>query len=132
MSRSGYSEDADNLVLYRQAVDRAVGGKRGKAFLQEMADALDAMPVKELVTDVIVADGQACAIGAVAIARNLDVSDLDVHDADEVAKRFGVARSLAAEIAYMNDEWNDDATPAERWAYMREWVAKCLLTGRAQ
>jgi hypothetical protein len=128
MSRSGYSDDCENLGLYRHAVDLAIGGKRGQAFLREMAAALDAMPVKELITDEVVrTDGQACAIGAVALARRVDVSGLNVHDASEVATRFGIARSLAAEIAYMNDEWGPHReTPAERWTRMREWVANHL------
>jgi hypothetical protein len=136
MSRSGYSDDGcdGTLGLYRQAVDRAIAGKRGQAFLREMAAALDAMPVKELVPDVIVQDGHACAIGAVALARRLDVSDLDVSDQHEIAARFGIARSLAAEIAYENDECGERyrdgkyvaETPAERWTRMRAWVAECL------
>lgn len=136
MSRSGYSDDGcdGQLGLYRQAVDRAIAGKRGQAFLREMAAALDAMPVKELVADVIVRDGAACAIGTVALARRMSVDDLNPHSSAEVARRFGIARSLAAEIAYENDECGEryrdgkyvDETPAERWARMRMWVEENL------
>lgn len=132
MSRSGYSDDYENIALYRNAVDRAIGGKRGQAFLREMAAALDAMPVKELVADVIAQDGDVCAIGAVALARRLDVAGLDAEDADAVASRFGIARALAAEIAYENDECGErwtrrgfrSETPAERWTRMRAWVER--------
>lgn len=126
MSRSGYTDECDNLELYRNAVDRAIRGKRGQAFLREMAAALDAMPIKELVPNELVRhDGQACALGAVALARGLDTATIDDSDPDEVASRFGIARSLAAEIAYENDDdsgWADDETPAHRWKRMREWV----------
>lgn len=132
MSRSGYCEDfgddeGQSLGLYRASVARAIQGKRGQAFLREMAAALDAMPVKELIAgEVVSPEGQACAIGSVALARGLDVKKIDVTDADEVGRTFGVARSLAAEIAFENDDdfaRNSAETPAQRWARMRKWVA---------
>jgi hypothetical protein len=135
MSRSGYSEDCENLGLWRGAVERAIAGRRGQAFLREMAAALDAMPVKELIVGEVVSDdAKVCAIGSVAVARRVDVTDLDVYDADSVAECFGIAPALAREIAYENDEcgetWRDGTlhkeTPAERWARMRSWVAKQL------
>lgn len=133
MSRSGYHDDVEQVTLnlYRANVDRAISGKRGQAFLREMAEALDAMPVKELVDNEIVRDEQhVCAIGAVALARKLDVSALDPYDQDNVASKFGIARCLAAEIAYENDEcgpprWRaPDESPAARWIRMRDWVAQ--------
>ena len=142
MSRSGYSDDCENIGLWRAAVSRATYGKRGQALLREMAAALDAMPVKELITgDVVRDDGHVCAIGSVALARGLDVSKLDVHDGEDVAKAFGVARALACEIAYENDEcgdrWGTDEngnhvrlppeTPAQRWTRMRAWVDGNLI-----
>ena len=126
MSRSGYNDDYDDigsLNLYRANVDRALSGKRGQAFLREMVAALDAMPVKELVADELVRDAtHVCAIGAVAVARKVDVSGLDVTDQDAVAKAFGIARAMAAEIAYENDESGRAETPAQRWERMRAWA----------
>jgi len=108
MSRSGYSDDyddQDSLNLYRANVDRTIGGKHGQTFLREMAAALDALAVKELVADAIVRDEtHVCAIGAVALARKLDVSKIDPYDRDSVAGAFGVTPMLACEIAYENDE----------------------------
>lgn len=128
MSRSGYSEDGDHLNLYRGSVQRAIDGKRGQAFLAEMAAALDAMEVKELIAEEIVADdGQVCAIGAVARARRLDVAGLDVEDGEAVGKAFGIARSMACEIAYENEETDYAESPAERWGRMRRWVQEHLL-----
>lgn len=147
MSRSGYSDDYGDygaLNRWRANVDRAIAGKRGQAFLREMASALDAMPVKELVAEDIVRDSEhVCAMGAVALARKLDVSKLDVDDPGMVADTFGIARALACEIAYENDEnaplyapgppgpageWKPE-TPAQRWQRMRKWVDACLKPG---
>lgn len=130
MSRSGYSEDCENLGLWRAAVTRAVEGKRGQAFLSEMAAALDAMPVRELIAGEVVRDTEhVCALGSVAVARKLDLSEggFDIYDGREVGKAFGIARSLACEIAYENDEQGKrDETPAQRWKRMRSWVSDQL------
>lgn len=131
MSRSGYSEDCENLELYRANVERAIRGARGKAFLREMAAALDALPVKELVAGEIVRDSEhVCAIGAVAVARQMDVvADLVIDDRDSVGAAFGVTPILAAEIAFENDDdfgYSRDETDAARWTRMRAWVDKQL------
>lgn len=134
MSRSGYSEDCENIGLYRGAVDRALNGKRGQAFLREMLVALDAMPVKELEESVLVGErGEVCAMGSVCKARGIDTSDVDEYDRDAVGELLSVAPSLAAEIAYENDECAPYVydtrgrarreTPAERWTRMRAWCA---------
>jgi hypothetical protein len=125
MSRSWYSEDCDNLGLWRGAVESAIRGKRGQAFLCEMAAALDAMPVRELVTHELACADGVCAMGAVAAYRKLDVSNLDPGEPDDVAETFGVARALVQEIAFENDEdfSPTDRTSAERWQRMRRWVA---------
>jgi hypothetical protein len=129
VSRSGYSDDYDlrTIGLWRASVDRAIDGKRGQAFLREMAAALDAMPEKVLIADEIRnSDGDVCAIGSVGAARNANL-DLDAHAYCEVAAAFGIARALAQEIAYENDECGPrKETPAQRWTRMREWVA-CQL-----
>ena len=129
MSRSGYSDDYENLGLYRQAVHRATTGYRGQAFLRRLHDALNAMPVKRLITDAIKDEnGEVCALGAVDA--NLRSDD---YTAEDLARHFGIATSLAAEIVYMNDEyhrdvlrWRDgtDETPEQRWERMRAWVQK--------
>jgi len=137
MSRSGYSDDYDDhgaLNRWRANVDRAISGKRGQAFLGEMATALDAMPIKELVADEVVRDSaHVCAMGAVALARGLDVSKVDPEDPEAVAGTFGIARVMACEIAFENDErtqWaGHQETPAERWTRMRKWVSDHLDNG---
>ncbi len=133
MSRSGYSDDCENLALWRSAVDRATFGKRGQAFMRKLRDALDAMPNKRLIIDAIADEsGNVCALGAVD-------PKAPAYEAEELADHFGIARALAAEIVYRNDEdaplyeERDIAgrfvrceaeTPEKRWTRMRAWVEK--------
>jgi len=122
MSRSGYSDEYEHVQLWRAAVDRATFGKRGQAFLRRLRDALDALPVKRLITDALVDEhGDVCALGAVDSTTNIDP-----YDRDAVAAHFKIAPALAAEVAYMNDEfcWRRDETPEQRWTRMRAWVEK--------
>lgn len=129
MSRSGYSEDCEYLELWRGAVEQAIHGKRGQAFLRELAAALDAMPVKELIDGALIReDGACCAIGAVCKARGTDVSRVDYYDRDSVARAIGVAPAMAAEIEFVNDDdfCSRGETPAERWLRMRTWVTRNL------
>lgn len=135
MSRSGYSDDGDNRGLWRGAVRRATTGYRGQHLLRKLGDALDAMPTKRLITDAIKNEaGEVCALGA------LD-STVDAYDAEVLAEHFGIARALAAEIVYRNDEdsplWQRDSagfwvrspdeTPEQRWIRMRAWVDKQII-----
>lgn len=129
MSRSGYSSDCDNLELYRAAVERALRGKRGQAFLRELAAAMDAMPEKILIAGELVNEaGQCCTMGAVCKARGLDVDGINYSDPENVGEAMGIARSMAAEIAFFNDEFaSPSETSAERWVRMRRWVAENIL-----
>lgn len=126
MSRSGYSDDCENLGLWRGAVERAINGKRGQAFLREMAAAMDAMAEKALIADELIApDGEVCAIGSVCKARGIDVAHIAYDDPCVVGDLVGIAQSMAAEIEYINDEagpWNRHETPEERWIRVRKWV----------
>lgn len=159
MSRSGYTDDCDNLALWRQAVQRAIKGKRGQATLRELLEALDAMPDKRLYRgNFTTADGEFCTLGVLGAKRGVKMDDLgdeeDGSDPDLVGERFGIAKALAAEIMYENDEsgsdydyvqvaicgpmrpfdsrmrWvrvEDDEEPAaKRWKRMRRWVSRQL------
>lgn len=126
MSRSNYSDDLDTNVLnlWRGSVMRAIKGRRGQAFLKELLAALDALPEKVLISEALKDEsGDVCAIGAVCVRRGLNVAAIDPEDPDSVANAMGIARALAQEIAYFNDERFDHCTPAQRFKYMREWVA---------
>lgn len=127
MSRSNYSNDCDNLQLWRGAVDSAIRGKRGQRLLHELADAMDAMPVKELITGELEADGAHCALGVVGVRRGVDMAAIDPENPLQVSKAFNVAPALAQEIAYINDEANYlPETPSDRWKRVREWVTEQL------
>lgn len=125
MSRSGYSDDSDYklLNLYRGSVDRAIGGKRGQVFLHNLGMAMDAMPEKRLIAgDLVTESGETCAIGVICKARGLDVSRVDVENNTAVGKLVNIAESMAAEIAFENDERMANESPEQRWIRMRKWV----------
>lgn len=111
MSRSGYTDDIEDTwahIRWRGAVESAIRGERGQALLRELIEALDAMPDKRLYPgSFATAEGEFCALGVVGEKRGTKMDDLgDEDDCDprEVAKRFGIAPALAAEIMYLNDE----------------------------
>lgn len=152
MSRSGYNDDCDGwaLIRWRGAVNSAIKGARGQAFLRELLAALDAMPEKRLIADELqTADGEFCTIGVLGAARGIDMSKIDPDDREAVAEAFDIAPALAAEIVYENDEiidgyewvWVEVQGPMrwfeshkrnvrvpieraaeQRWMRMRQWV----------
>lgn len=133
MSRSGYTDsycdDPWQMIRWRGAVASATRGWRGQALLREAIAALDALPAKRLITGDLARDGEVCALGAVGRARGLDLTDLDPEDRDTVANLLDIAPALAAEIAYMNDEYlaqgnYGSVTPEELFARMRGWLAE--------
>jgi len=128
MSRSGYSDDGDNINLYRGNVKRALRSKRGQTFLRELAAQMDAMPEKVLIADELVNEaGGYCTLGVVCKARNLDVSKIIYDDPQSVADALGINYMMAAEIVYMNDEYTySPEPPAARWERMRKWVSENL------
>lgn len=112
MSRSGYSnkfEDPLALGRWRQAVKRSLEGKRGQTLLRELATALDAMPDKRLFPgSFTTASGEYCTLGALGAAKGIktdDLGDEDFCDTELVGARFGIARAMASEIMYLNDEF---------------------------
>lgn len=134
MSRSGYSDDYDqwSLIRWRGAVASAIRGKRGQALLREMLAALDAMPEKALIArDFLDAERDVCALGAVAVKRGMELSQLDPDDREGTAEAFGVADALTAEIVYENDEGGRyGETPQDRWKRVRAWVASNIRDPR--
>lgn len=147
MSRSGLVEDCDEQwmeALWRGRVANARRGRRGQKFFRDLLAALDAMPVKELQAmtfDDGGEDGGCCALGALARAKGLDITNADPEDdqvAEELAVKFDVADCLTREVIWANDEWDSGYrrvrdytgehlgfrpdTPAERWQRMRKWV----------
>lgn len=125
MSRSGYSDDLEPLLLgrWRAQVASAIRGKRGQKLLNDLLQALDEMEVKELIADELVtSEGNVCALGCLGKKRGYDMAGVDVEDADRVASMFDVAHQLAQEIVFINDE-GYYRSPADRWQGVRDWVA---------
>jgi hypothetical protein len=147
MSRHGYVDDMEDALAlgrWRAAVNNAIKGKRGQAFLHEMLAALDALPEKKLIAkELVEEDGQVCALGAVAKARALDTSKIEAYDQDGIHTHFGIANAMAREIIWINDEVNGEyieiegppryrngrqpriylpPTPERRFAEVRAWI----------
>jgi hypothetical protein len=132
MSRHGYIEfDGDDPLAegrWRGALKSAIRGKRGQSFLEELIQALDAMPEKALASHSFTRDGEICALGAVAVKRGIDVSEFEPGDDedewddeinhDALGAKFGIASILAREIMFENDDcdqwhWEDDGSVCE-------------------
>lgn len=131
MSRSGYSDDYDGwgLIRWRGAVNSAIKGKRGQAFLREMLEALDALPEKRLIADDLEAEGEVCAIGSVGRKRGVDMTRMDPEAHEHIAKTFGVAGALVQEIEFINDNdfyYGSRETPEQRFQRVRAWVVEQL------
>ena len=107
MSRSGYGDDCDNwaLIRWRGAVTQAVRGKRGQAMLRELVQALDALPTQRLAFgSLVTAEGEYCALGALGLARGMDLASVDPEDRHAVAEAFDIAEAMAAEVMHLNDD----------------------------
>lgn len=133
MSRSGYTDDTDDtgdilaIGRWRAQVASAIRGNRGQKFLHELAAAMDAMPEKVLIREeLITTEGDCCALGVICKARGIDVRNVDELDSREVGGVVGIAWQLAAEIAYENDEREENRSPEARWIRMRAWVQRKL------
>lgn len=129
MSRSGYSEDCENLGLWRGAVAKASEGKRGQAFFRDLVAALDAMPVKRLVEDALeTAEGEVCALGALARHKGIALKPDDTYRFGVLGQAFDIARALAQETMFENDDGGSygvrNETPEERWTRVRKWAAE--------
>ena len=126
MSRSGYSYDLDNwaLIKWRGMVASAIRGKRGQRLLRELAEAMDAMPVKVLVANALHSDGAYCALGVVGAKRGIDLDSIDPEDPPQVSEAFDIAECLAQEIAEINDSNYMRETTEQRWTRVRKWVAE--------
>jgi hypothetical protein len=146
MSRSGYSDDLDNwsLIKWRGRVASAMRGKRGQAFLKEALSALDAMPVKELVSGELEAEGRFCTLGVVGRARGFDLSKIDTYDHETLGAKFDIASCLSQEIMYINDESVDEYewvyneygphtrrpasnAGARRWQAVHDWLTASII-----
>jgi len=132
MSRSGYTDDCEFLELYRGTVERSIAGKRGQIFLAGLAEALDGMSEKKLISDELVnKKGEVCAIGSFCKAKGIDMDSIDYEDPEMVGRAVGISQSMAAEIEYENDDQYSSETPEQRWVRMRKWVDDNLKSSKS-
>ena len=128
MSRSGYTDESSGRAywLYRHSVASAIRGKRGQRLLRDLAEAMDAMPRKELIAgEFVTEDGESCALGSLALYAGIpDADDIDSEDHELLSEIFDVPRCLIREIENENDECSCYPTDVmERWDRMRDWVS---------
>ena len=113
--------------MYRGAVAQAIRGRRGQAFLREMLASMDSLPERKLIAGELQdKSGAVCAIGSVGASRGLDMSHLNYcENSEAVASFFGIARSLAAEIEFINDDdfhFSTSETAERRFERVWKWV----------
>jgi hypothetical protein len=133
MSRSGYSDEGDGtwaLIRWRGAVNSAINGKRGQAFLKEALAALNTLPEKKLISKELEDQGQVCLLGAVGKSRGMQMDGIDPEDHETVANRFRIAHALACELMWLNDEgagyWCEE-TPEQRFTRMRRTIQDMIM-----
>lgn len=136
MSRSGYNEDYDDygmLAMYRGQVANASRGKRGQQFFLDLIAGLDALPEKKLIVDRLQDEsGCVCALGAVGLKRGVELGPLEPAaqdgDGSRLGLAFNIARQLALETEYVNDEEGPyHEMPQQRWVRVRKWAVANLL-----
>lgn len=138
MSRSGYCDDIDDQwahIRWRGMVASSIRGKRGQSFLKDLLKALDEMPEKRLLAEVLQSDGGVCALGCVGKKRGIDMTNLDTDDDETtelVASQLDIADCLAREIVFENDEGGWNETPEQRFERVRKWVASQIKPETAQ
>lgn len=141
-----YDEDFPNqAALYQANTERALKGKRGKAFLRELEAALLTLSEKRLIEGRVCEEGQVCAMGALALKRKVD-SGMQVKEALEwleaeapeegyadetgrfMEKHFGIMERLSIHAAYVNDEYGayGRQTAEERYGKVLKWVQEEL------
>lgn len=122
MGRAGYSDDGEGYAMWRGQVMSTIRGKRGQAFLKELVSALEAMPDKKLIANELIENGQVCALGAVGVARKINMEELDPCDHETIADKFDITHQLVREIEWENDEKNCGSSPEQRWTRMLAWA----------
>jgi hypothetical protein len=126
MSRHGYSDECENVAMWRGVIASASRGKRGQAFFRALVEALDAMPDKRLIADELqTEDGEVCGLGCLARVRGLDLRGVDAEDWSKLGEIFDIASQLAQEVMFMNDAGTCGPwTPENRWRFVRDWAAR--------
>lgn len=150
MSRDWEGEDdsdyaALNYGRWERNMKVVFKSKKGKKFLQEMKEALEAMPVKKLIYGSLCEyrineneepEVVACAIGVYAISKGMNYNHLlddpeDAWSTVEIGQSFGMTQTLAWAIGYTNDSnYHYLETEEQRWQRVYNWVCKTLDSGQ--
>lgn len=114
MSRSGYSDDYDDPLQcgrWRAVVASATRGK----------------PEKKLISGHLEKEGSVCALGALGRHRGVDMAAVDTHAWDQLGETFNIARQLAQEVMYENDDGWYHNNEEGRWEHVRSWAARQIV-----
>lgn len=138
-------------VFWEIDLRRALTSGRGQRILRDVEAALLAMPKHELLygeiveagcwddhDDVRIPTGAVCAIGAYAVHRGIQdgksreqaladlaerwSGDRDQWETEILGRSLGLARTVATQLAWLNDEAYGSLTPPERHAAVLAWV----------
>jgi hypothetical protein len=138
-------------IFWEIDLQRALTSGRGQRILREIEAALLTMPEHKLIADEIVELGEwdeevdrqiptgaVCAVGAYAVYRAtqggktreqalLDLAkdwggERDCWQTEQLGRRVGLARTVAWELACVNDETFGHLTPDGRHAAVLAWV----------
>lgn len=154
-------EDELRGWAFQANIRRAVAGKKGRKFLLELEAALLALPAKRLALGAmaaseglggfdgkpIVATGDVCALGAVAVARAVSAGksrDAALHELAEkfdpeergwkltqdAASHLKICHPLAYAVVWNND-LSHRLTPEERYEKVLAWV-RAKLNGEPE
>lgn len=148
MSRYDYESGDYPAHWWQIDLERALTSGRGQRLLREVLAALIAMPRWELIEAEIVevttddddqvVDGAVCAVGAYAAycirqggwTWTEALSQLaedgwrggDSYDTQRLGQKYGLARTVAYELGWLNDEAYARLSPSERWHAVFGWV----------
>lgn len=132
---------ANAWALYERATENAINGKKGQTLIKELEASLLALPEKKLIRSQFCKEGQVCALGALAVDREikkgktreqavfeLERDSEEWHDEEDnqgveyATGTIGLRRTLAQTIIWENDERNWHNTPEERYTRVLAWV----------
>lgn len=115
--RFSYTDEEDvpgQFALWQANCQRSINGKKGQAALRELEAALLALPDKRLIAEKMIdADGEVCAIGALAKYKGRDllaephIGPDDEFEGDgemeEIGMELGMPRLVAWKVVCKND-----------------------------
>lgn len=152
MSRFWGDDDGDlPAVFFEVDLHRRLTSGRGQRILRDVLDGLIAMPQWRLIEGWIArspaedgAVGEVCAVGAYAAWQRVKTGESWAGAIDVLAGRWrgeqddagrtvalgrqsGLAKAVAIELAWLNDEQFSDMSPEDRWHAMFGWVWRQII-----